>query len=55
MKYNGKPVSIPTCRKPGNHLEGTDGEVCTWEGFREAVAKVAITAKEWEKGCAQGI
>ncbi|KAK4700058.1 acid phosphatase, partial [Phenoliferia sp. Uapishka_3] len=52
MRYNGKPVSIPSCRKEGMHLEGSDGEVCTLDGFREAVSKVKISAKEWDFGCA---
>ena len=28
MRYNDTPVTIPSCRKPGNHLEG-DESLCT--------------------------
>lgn len=53
MRYNAKPIVLPSCAKPGMHLEGSRGEVCTWEGFKEALRKIEMTGKEWETSCAQ--
>lgn len=52
IRYNSKNLKIPACSAIGNHLEGSNGELCTWDAFRTAVRRVEITGKDWEKGCA---
>ena len=52
MRYNGRPMLLPACKAEGNHLPGSNGEVCTKEAFASAVEKVQLTAKQWEEGCA---
>lgn len=51
MRYNARNIVLPACKPVGKHLEGSNGEVCTFEAFREAVEKVEIGGKEWEEGC----
>jgi acid phosphatase len=29
FRYNSKDIKLPACSAPGNHLEGSDGTVCT--------------------------
>ena len=50
MRYNGKPVFLPACKTAC--LEGSKGEICTFEGFKAALKDVEMTNKEWEGVCA---
>ncbi|KAM0791655.1 hypothetical protein ACM66B_006091 [Microbotryomycetes sp. NB124-2] len=52
LLFNAKPVFLPACKAEGNHLPGSEGAVCTLEAFSDAVKKVELTGKEWERGCA---
>lgn len=52
IRYNSKNLKIPACSSIGNHLDGSMGEICTWDAFKSAVKRVEITGKDWEKGCA---
>lgn len=51
VRFNGRTMRLPGCALPHQHLEGTAGEVCTWDAFKAAVAKVEITGDEWVKQC----
>lgn len=42
---------MPACSAPANQLEGSDGTVCTYEAFRSALEKVAMSKAEWREGC----
>ncbi|KAI9748379.1 MAG: hypothetical protein M1835_001803 [Candelina submexicana] len=52
IRYNDRPVTIPGCRFPGNHLEG-DESFCTLEAFKSIVDK--FTPKNWKQACASNI
>ncbi|GAA5893741.1 uncharacterized protein JCM6883_003623 [Sporobolomyces salmoneus] len=49
--YNGRLLSLPGCASAGNHLEGTEGKVCTWEAFKGVLDKVKMSEKEWKEAC----
>ncbi|MCJ1251506.1 hypothetical protein MMC30_008740 [Trapelia coarctata] len=48
VRYNDRPMTIPGCRMPGNHLEG-DESFCTLEEFKRIADK--FTPKNWRKAC----
>lgn len=54
LRYNSRAVKIPACAAPQNHRPGSEGELCTWKAFDEAVSKVAMSAEEWDGICAGG-
>ncbi|GAA5925727.1 uncharacterized protein JCM15063_005100 [Sporobolomyces koalae] len=49
--FNGRTLSIPGCKQPGNHLEGTNGGICTWTAFENVLNEVKISEKEWIEAC----
>ncbi|KAH8923448.1 phosphoglycerate mutase-like protein [Atractiella rhizophila] len=55
VRFNSKPLKIPACQPNGKHLEGSQGYVCTFEAFKEAIKDVVMTAEEWEKACSGGV
>ena len=44
IRYNSKDLKIPACQLPDNHLEGSEGTVCTRESDRERVENKLIHA-----------
>ncbi|CED83159.1 Lysosomal & prostatic acid phosphatases [Phaffia rhodozyma] len=50
FRYQNKPLALPACAQPENHLTGVP-ELCTFEAFQKAVEKV--TPLDWEKECAR--
>lgn len=50
--YNGKPLSLPGCSEPKNHLEGSEGKICTFSAFEKVLEKVELGEKEWREICA---
>ncbi|KAK4169320.1 histidine phosphatase superfamily [Cladorrhinum sp. PSN259] len=48
LRYNDEPVTIPGCKKLGNHLEG-DESFCTLAAFKEIVDK--FTPTNWKQQC----
>lgn len=51
LRYNGRTLKPASCVPEGRHRPGSQGELCTWEAFDEAVAKWAMTAEEWTQAC----
>ncbi|GAA5999702.1 hypothetical protein JCM10207_005872 [Rhodosporidiobolus poonsookiae] len=51
LRYNGRPLRLPACAAPGAHLEGSGGEVCTWEAFSGALKSVEMGMEEWREEC----
>lgn len=52
IRYNDKPMTIPACQKPGNHLEG-DESLCTLETFKRVVD--GFTPRNWKVECGERI
>jgi len=50
LRYNAKPLYLPACAPEGKHLAGSP-EVCTFEGFANAVRKVEMSHSEWMDSC----
>ncbi|CAI6082157.1 unnamed protein product [Clonostachys chloroleuca] len=48
VRFNDKPVTIPACKAPGNHLEG-DQSFCTLATFKAVVDK--FTPENWREEC----
>lgn len=48
IRYNDRPMTIPGCKLPGNHLEG-DESFCTLEAFKSIADK--FTPKNWKGSC----
>ncbi|OBT90221.1 hypothetical protein VE02_01265 [Pseudogymnoascus sp. 03VT05] len=48
IRYNDKPMYIPGCALPGNHLDG-DESFCTLATFKAIVDK--FTPKHWTQDC----
>ncbi|KFY50314.1 hypothetical protein V496_09423 [Pseudogymnoascus sp. VKM F-4515 (FW-2607)] len=48
VRYNDKPMYIPGCALPGNHLDG-DESFCTLAAFKAIVDK--FTPKNWKQDC----
>jgi acid phosphatase len=48
VRYNDKVMTIPGCKKPGNHLEG-DETFCTMAAFK-AIAD-EYTPRNWKREC----
>ncbi|GAA6053194.1 hypothetical protein JCM3770_000022 [Rhodotorula araucariae] len=51
LRYNARPLVLPACAPAGKHLPGSEGEVCTWEAFTDAVRAVECTQAEWRGWC----
>ncbi|GAA5947990.1 hypothetical protein JCM3765_007059 [Sporobolomyces pararoseus] len=51
--YNGKTLSLPGCQEPRNHLEGSQGKICTFKAFSKILEKVEMREKEWREVCSQ--
>ncbi|GAA5967559.1 hypothetical protein JCM11641_005693 [Rhodosporidiobolus odoratus] len=51
LRFNSRTLRLPTCTPPGKHLEGSNGQVCTWEAFKEALGKVECSGEEWREAC----
>lgn len=51
LRYNGRTMRLPACAPQGKHLAGSDGGVCTFEAFEEAVRKVEVSQEEWKGMC----
>lgn len=54
LRYNGRNMKIPGCQPAGRHLQGSEGEVCTFEAWADAVRTLEITGEEWTKRCSAG-
>lgn len=52
MRYNDKPVTITTCKKPGKHFEG-DETFCTMQAFKETCEK--LSPNNWKYECLQNM
>ncbi|KAL8994444.1 MAG: hypothetical protein Q9169_005589 [Polycauliona sp. 2 TL-2023] len=52
LRYNDRPVTIPGCKLPGNHLEG-DETFCTLQAFKAVADK--FTPRVWTEACAEGL
>jgi len=52
LRYNDRPMTIPGCKLPGNHLEG-DETFCTLKAFKGIVDK--YTPRNWKKACFENI
>ncbi|KAA6406572.1 MAG: histidine acid phosphatase [Lasallia pustulata] len=48
MRYNDRPMVVPGCKQPGNHLEG-DESFCTLAAFKAIADK--FTPKNWKEAC----
>lgn len=48
LRFNDKVMTVPACKKPGNHLEG-DESFCTLETFKRVVD--GFTPKNWKGEC----
>ena len=48
LRFNDKVMTVPACKKPGNHLEG-DESLCTLETFKRVVD--GFTPKNWKGEC----
>lgn len=55
VRYNSKDMKVPACQPKGMHLEGSDGTVCTFEAFKNAVKDVAISSEDWMKACKEPV
>ncbi|GAA5933148.1 hypothetical protein JCM1841_003692 [Sporobolomyces salmonicolor] len=53
LRFNGLSLRLPACAAPGKHLEGSEGEVCTWEAFKSALAAVECSEGEWKRACGE--
>ncbi|GAA5820797.1 hypothetical protein JCM11251_003164 [Rhodosporidiobolus azoricus] len=51
LRYNSRTMRLPACAPEGKHLEGSGGEVCTWEAFRDVVKQYEMGQKEWKECC----
>lgn len=52
IRYNDRPVRIPGCALPGNHLAGDDS-FCTLDAFKDIVDK--FTPKSWQTECMENL
>ena len=52
LRYNDKVMTVPACRKPGNHLEG-DETFCTLETFKRVVD--GFTPYNWKGQCGMNL
>jgi len=52
VRYNDRPMTLPGCRLPGNHLEG-DESFCTLKAFKTITDK--FTPRNWKKACASNL
>ncbi|OAA44841.1 Histidine phosphatase superfamily, clade-2 [Metarhizium rileyi] len=52
LRYNDRPVTIPGCKLPGQHLDG-DESFCTLEAFKSIVDK--FTPRNWKQECGANI
>jgi acid phosphatase len=52
LRFNDKVMTVPACRKPGNHLEG-DESFCTLETFKRVVD--GFTPKNWKGECGMNL
>ncbi|KAI4266718.1 MAG: hypothetical protein L6R38_008584 [Xanthoria sp. 2 TBL-2021] len=52
LRYNDRPVTIPGCKLPGNHLEG-DETFCTLQAFKAIADK--FTPRIWTDACVEGL
>ncbi|ETN46572.1 uncharacterized protein HMPREF1541_00757 [Cyphellophora europaea CBS 101466] len=48
LRYNDKVMTVPACKKPGNHLDGDDS-FCTLETFKRVVD--GFTPANWKGEC----
>jgi acid phosphatase len=48
LRFNDKVMTVPACKRPGNHLEG-DESFCTLETFKRVVD--GYTPKNWKMEC----
>jgi acid phosphatase len=52
VRFNDRVMTVPACRKPGNHLEG-DESFCTLETFKRVVD--GFTPKNWKAQCGMNL
>ncbi|KAL8846576.1 MAG: hypothetical protein Q9221_008342 [Calogaya cf. arnoldii] len=52
LRYNDRPVTIPGCKLPGNHLEG-DETFCTLQAFKAIADRFTPTI--WTEACVEGL
>ena len=52
LRYNDRVMTIPGCRKPGNHLEG-DESLCTLTAFKAIVDD--FTPRNWKAACVDNL
>ncbi|KAL8947609.1 MAG: hypothetical protein Q9222_006135 [Ikaeria aurantiellina] len=52
LRYNDRPLTIPGCKLPGNHLEG-DESFCTLEAFKAIADK--FTPRIWTDACKKNL
>jgi len=53
VSYQGQTLKLPTCADAGRHRKGSNGQLCTFEAFSEALRKYAIGRKDWQLECAK--
>ncbi|GEM10048.1 acid phosphatase [Rhodotorula toruloides] len=51
LRFNARNLRLPACAPEGKHLAGSEGEVCTFEAFKDAVRDVEVSMKEWRGLC----
>ncbi|BGP02495.1 hypothetical protein RTG_02538 [Rhodotorula toruloides ATCC 204091] len=51
LRFNARNLRLPACAPEGKHLPGSNGEVCTFEAFKDAVRDVEVSSKEWRGLC----
>jgi acid phosphatase len=52
VRFNDKVMTVPACRRPGNHLEG-DESFCTLETFKRVVDSFAPA--NWKQECGMNL
>ena len=52
LRYNDKIMTVPACRKPGNHLEGEES-FCTLETFKRVVDD--FNPQSWKGQCGMNL
>jgi acid phosphatase len=51
LRFNARNLRLPACAPEGKHLPGSNGEVCTFEAFKDAVRDVEVSSAEWRGLC----
>lgn len=52
LRYNDKIMTVPGCRKAGNHMEG-DESLCTLEAFKRIAD--SFTPRDWKGECGKNL